>query len=92
MAISNLAPNEEFGPWRETLLELRNGDIRGPGCDESQPSNSRFIQSWIWTTAPHVSASPEDPDLQATLQAEWAKAQERAKRFEEEVELIVKEM
>ena len=92
MAISNLALNEEFGPWRETLLELRNGDIRGPGCDESQPSNSRFVQSWIWTTAPHVSASPEDPDLQATLRAEWAKAQERAKRFEEEVELIVEEM
>ena len=92
MAISNLALNEEFGPWRETLLELRNGDIRGPGCDESQPSNSRFVQSWIWTTAPHVSASPEDPDLQATLRAEWAKAQERAKHFEEEVELIVEEM
>ena len=92
MAILNLAPNEEFGPWRETLLELRNGDIHRPGCDQSQPSNSRFVQSWIWMMAPHVLASPEDPDLQATLQAKWAKAQERAKCFEEEVELIVEEM
>ena len=91
-AIANLAPSEEFGPWKESLLELQNGDIRGPGTDESQPSNSRSVQSWIWTTAPQASASPEDPDLQVTLRIEWAKAQERAKRYEEEVELVVEEM
>ena len=91
-AIANLAPDEEFGPWKASLLELRNEDVRGPGCDENQPSKSRFVQSWIWTTAPQVSASPEDPDLQAALRVEWAKAQERAKRYEEEVELVVEEM
>ena len=91
-AIANLAPNEEFGSWRGTLLELHNVDIRGPGCDEGQSSTSCLVQSWIWTTAPHVSASPEDPDLQATLRVEWSKAQERARRFEEEAELIVEEM
>lgn len=92
MAISNLVPNKEFGLWRETLLELQNGNICGPGYDESQLLNSCFVQSWIWTTAPHVLASPEDPDLQATLQAEWVKVQECAKCFEEEVELIIEEM
>ena len=91
-AIANLAPDEEFGPWKASLLELRNEDVQGPGCDKNQPSKSCFVQSWIWTTAPQVSASPEDPDLQVALRVEWAKAQERAKRYEEEVELVVEEM
>ena len=43
-------------------------------------------------TAPQASALPEDPDLQATLQIEWAKAQEQAKHYEEEVELVIEEM
>ena len=93
-AIANLAPNEEFGPWMKALQVLRNEDIRGPGSDESKPKPgaSRFVQSWIWTTAPLTSTSTEDPDLQAALRVEWAKAQERAKRHEEEVELVVEEM
>ena len=91
-AIESLAPNEEFGPWKDSLLELQNDDIRGPGCNESQLSKSRFVQSWIWTTAPQVSASPDDPDLQVALCVKWAKAQEWAKRYEEEVELVVEEM
>lgn len=86
-----MAPEEEFGPWKETLLELQNSDIRGPGREDSE-STSRFVQSWIWTTAIQVSTSPEDPDLQAALRVEWCKGQERAKRYEEEVELVVEEM
>ena len=46
-AIVNLAPDEEFGPWKASLLELRNEDVRGPGCNENQPSKSCFVQSWI---------------------------------------------
>ena len=91
-AITNLAPDEEFGPWKASLLELQNEDIQGPGCNENQPLKSRFVQSWIWITAPQVSMSPKDPDLQAALRIEWVKAQERAKRYEEEVELVVEEM
>ena len=49
--IESLAPNEEFSPWKDSLLELRNDDIHGPGCDKSQSSKSCFVQSWIWTTA-----------------------------------------
>ena len=91
-AIMNLAPDEEFGPWKASLLELQNEDVQGPGCNENQPSKSRFVQSWIWTTTPQVSASPEDPDLQVALRVEWAKVQEWAKCYEEEVELVIKEM
>ena len=91
-AIGSLAPNEEFGPWKETLLQLQDSDIRGPGREDSEPSESRFIQSWIWTTTSQHSTLPNDPDLQATLRIEWCKTQERAKRYEEEVQLVVEEM
>ncbi|KAF9782887.1 hypothetical protein BJ322DRAFT_1110770 [Thelephora terrestris] len=91
-AIEALAPNEEFGPWKKTILELRPADVRGPGREESETSESRFVQSWIWTAAPQHSASVDDPDLQATLRVEWCKLQERAKRYQEEMELVVEEM
>ena len=91
-AIESLAPNEEFGPWKETLLQLRDSNIHRPGREDSEPSESRFVQSWIWTTALQHSTSPNDPDLQATLRIEWCKTQERAKRYEEEVQLVVEEM
>ena len=101
-AISALAPNEEFGSWKAAFLELKDDDIRGPGYEDEKPSKSRssksrsskshFIQSWIWTTSPHVQTSIEDSDLQATVRIEWCKAQARAKRHEEEVELVVEEM
>jgi len=91
-AIESLSPNEEFGPWKGTLLELQDSDIRGPGREGSENSESRFVQSWIWTTASQVSASADDTDLQAALRVEWCKAQERARRYEEEKELIVEEM
>ena len=90
-AIASLDPNEEFDRWKEILLELRNEDVHGPGVEKHKPGAPRPTQSWIWTTAPSHSTS-EDPDLQATLQVEWAKAQEQASRYEEEVELIVEEM
>ena len=91
-AIVNLASNEEFGPWKDTLWELKDCDIRGPGREESETSESRFVPSWIWITALQTSTSAEDPDLNNTLRVEWCKAQERAKRYEEEVELVVEEM
>ena len=91
-AIGKLAPNEEFGAWKKTLLELRPGDIRGPGREESETSESCFVQSWIWTMAPQHSASVADPDLQAALWVKWCKVQERAKRYQEEMELVVEEM
>lgn len=93
-AVATLAPNEEFGRWKEQLQELQKTDVRGPGQEEPERSTSRYIQSWIWTSAPHPSTSPsvEDPDLHAALRTEWCKAQERASRYEEEVELVIEEM
>ena len=90
-AVAKLAPDEEFGSWKAALLELKNKDVRGPG-DEGAKSKSRFIQSWIWSTAPRTSISPSDPDLDAALRVEWCKAQERARCYEEEEELVIEEM
>lgn len=93
-AIANLAPNEELGRWKDALQELRTQDIRGPGRETAEPSTSQHVPSWIWTSTPHLSTSPsiEDPDLHAVLRMEWCKAQERARRYEEEVELVIEEM
>lgn len=100
-AIVNLAPNEEFGSWRNVVLELKNEDIHGPGVEgpkgpgpkRSRATSSRFVDSWIWTTAPHTSApNSDDPDLDAALRVEWCKAHERVRRHEEEVELVIEEM
>ena len=90
-AIAKLAPNEEFGDWKAVFLVLNKEDIRGPG-DEGSKSKSRFVQSWIWSTASRVTFSTDDPDLDAALRVEWCKAQERAKRYEEELELVIEEM
>ena len=92
----SLAPNEEFGHWKDTLFELKNDDIRGPGHDESERSKSRYVQSWIWTTPQSGTSiedlNPNNPNLHVAVRIEWCKAQERAKRYEEEVELVVEEM
>ena len=91
-AIAKLAPGEEFGKWKEGLKELKDSDIRGPGREEYEVSDSRFIQSWIWTSAARTSTSTSDHDLNPVLRVEWCKAQARASRHEEEVELVVEEM
>lgn len=91
-AIKALAPNEEFGRWKSTLQELNAGDVRGPDREGYETSASRHVPSWIWSTAIQTSTSAEDPDLNIALRVEWCKAQERANRYEEEVELVVEEM
>ena len=70
-AIESLAPDEGFGRWKGTLLELDDSDVRGPGREEFEISTSRFVQSWIWTTATKTSTSAEDPDLNIALRVEW---------------------
>ena len=91
-AIADLAPNEEYGSWKAVLKKLEDSHVRAPGVVDPGGSRSRFVDSWIWKTAPQLSASTNDPDLQAVLRAEWCKAQQRAKRHEEEKELVAEEM
>jgi len=123
VALLRLHPS---GGWTTFFKELKKEDIRGPGREQDEPSESRFIASWIWilrapptpsdlpgsslespaasqnlsspVTVP-ATADNDNEDDQISAQAvedyilvDWAKAHERAKRFEEEVEMCVEEM
>ena len=55
-------------------------------------SESHYVPSWIWHMPLQGSVSGDDQDLSSALQVEWCKAQERATRYEEEIELVVEEM
>ena len=119
IALLRLHPS---GGWVKFFKELKSEDVRGPGREETDLSESRFIPSWIWgsrapPTPPDLPGSSSltstPPDLAQTsplidtddnttgisaeemedyMLADWARAQERAKRFEEEVELCTEEM
>jgi hypothetical protein len=91
-AIKKLDPEENFGLWKTDLRELRKEDIRGPAREGTETSESHHVPSWIWQTSFQASASANDKDFYAALQVEWCKAQERAARYEEEVQLVVEEM
>ena len=91
-AIEHLAPNEEFGAWKHILRELHREDIRGPGREDSEMSQSRYVISWIWQVPLQDLAPSRDQELSSALRVEWCKAQERAARYEEEVQLVVEEM
>ena len=129
-ALTALRRLHPLGGWRSFLQELKKEDIRGPGREMYETSESRFIPSWIW----RVRAPPNPPDLpgppdtlplsptistdqstslpphlppdttpmddvevsqeevESYMMVDWAKAHERANRFEEEVELSAEEM
>lgn len=91
-ALLSLDPD---GDWQSRLRDLRENDIRGPGKDETGPGNGRFEPSWIWLV-PRVPSAPgigdSDQVLNDSLRVEWAKAQARKHRWEEEVLLIQEEM
>ena len=91
-AISTLAPNEEFGPWKKQLLELCREDLCDPAREASETSQSHHVPSWIWQTPLQTSVSADEEDFYAVLRVEWCKAQECAARYEEEVGLVVEEM
>lgn len=86
-----------------SLLPLDPDDVETAEQEEDSRPNvprgasgqSRAEVSWIWTVGSRpLEDSLEDLDarLQADLRIEWARAQSRVKRWEEEVELLVEEM
>jgi hypothetical protein len=50
------------------------------------------VPSWIWKTSLQDPTPGDNKGLSLTLQVEWCKAQERAVRYEEEVQLVAEEM
>lgn len=94
-ARSSLLLLDPDGDWQLRLRDLRDKDIRGPGKDDTGSGNGRYEPSWIWLVT-RVPSAPDMGDseqvLDESLRVEWAKAQARKQRWEEEVLLIQEEM
>ena len=89
------------GDWRETFLELKDSDNRGPGKepDERGVGDGSYFRSWIWLTNPRApdTAGGEDDDaseedVNELLRVEWTTSFARLERWSEEVELLQEEM
>lgn len=90
-ALGILDPN---GSWSIRLQELKDKDIRGPGKEEKEASNSRYEPSWIWLV-PHVTGSnqtDQEAEFTDSMRVEWAKARARMMRWKEEFLLVQEEM
>ena len=92
-ALVRLDPNEQFAPWQAELQRLGKKDVRGPGREPTERSESHHVPSWIWlTSSPTTSLATDPQELHDSMRVEWCRAQARAERFEEEVQLTVEEM
>lgn len=91
------------GDWRETFLELKDSDNRGPGkeADEEGVGDGSYFRSWIWLSNPRVSDTlngeageecASEEDVNEILRVEWTTSFARLERWSEEVELLQEEM
>ena len=87
------------GTWRETYLELKNEDNRGPWkeADERGPGDGSYTLSWIWLLNPRARDLGEvnrasDEEVNDMMRVQWTTSQARLERWTEEVELLQAEM
>ena len=90
------------GNWRETYLELKDSDNRGPGkeSDEVGTGDGSYFRSWIWLQNPRVPDAAGDvgeevaseEDVNEVLRVEWTTSYARLERWKEEVDLLQEEM
>ena len=91
------------GDWKDTYLELRDGDNRGPGKerDEEGVGDGTYRRSWIWLPNPRAPDNADgiageegasEEDVNETLRVEWTTSFARLERWKEEVELLQEEM
>ena len=99
-ALLQLDPN---GEWRETYLELKDSDNRGPGkeADEGKLGDGSYFRSWIWLPSPRALDTADgeageegasEEDVNELLRVEWTTSFARLERWVEEVELLQEEM
>lgn len=93
------------GDWRETYLELRDEDNRGPlkEADEQGPGDGSYTFSWIWLANPqahdtsgsgasNVEGAASEEEVNDVLRVQWTTSRARMERWAEEVELLQEEM
>lgn len=99
-ALFRLSPS---GNWRETYLELKECDNRGPGkeVEEEGVGDGSYAPSWIWLSNPRArnpigAMDPEesatDEEVNDAIRVEWATSFARLERWTEEIELLQEEM
>ena len=99
-ALLQLDPN---GDWRETYLELKDSDNRGPGKEDSEKGtgDGSYFRSWIWLSNPRATDTAggeageegaSEEDVNELLRVEWTTSFARLERWTEEVELLQEEM
>ena len=59
-ALIALDPTGEVTQWTSRFLELKEGDIRGPGRDDDDSSEGRIVSSWIWLVPKSSQPTPDD--------------------------------
>lgn len=80
------------GSWSIRFKKLDPKDISGPGKEDDDPSNGRFVPSWIWLVPRASGDADMESQLNDSLRVEWMKSKARVQRWEEEVELVHEEM
>lgn len=82
------------GGWSDRLRPLLDKDISGPGNEDEghQLGEGRREVSWIWLVARPAAENDSPEDFNECMQVEWTKTRARARRWEEELELIQEEM
>jgi hypothetical protein len=91
--------------WEDTLPDLKDSDVRGPGKDDFYlqeagkaihgASKGRYEISWIWLvpkSKSEVDTNSSEQVFDEGLRVEWSKSQARKMRWEEEVQIIQEEM
>jgi hypothetical protein len=91
------------GDWRDTYLELKDSDNRGPGKErhEEGVGDGAYYRSWIWLSNTRVPETADgivgeegasEEDINEILRVEWTTSFARSERWKEEVELLQEEM
>ncbi|KAJ7301784.1 hypothetical protein DFH08DRAFT_723840 [Mycena albidolilacea] len=65
---------------------------QGARASRNMPGTSRRVMSWIWTAPGAFNQDGADLHLHDSIHVEWARAQARKERWEEEVMLLREEM
>ena len=103
IAYNALLQLDPDGDWRETYLELKDSDNRGPGkeSNEDGPGDGSYFCSWIWLSNPRALDATDvgvgeegasEEDVNELLHVEWTTSFARLERWAEEVELLQEEM
>ena len=94
---------DPIGSWRDTYLELKDSDNRGPGKEKAEEGvgDGTYFRSWIWLPNPHGPDTADgdtgeegasEEDVNEVLRVEWTTSFARLERWKEEVELLQEEM